>query len=53
MTVDSLYKGKMKFDKIWGYQNEEVPFKQDRQNLNFNHLRYTDDSRFNCNPKKN
>ena len=28
-------KGKMKFDKIWGYQNEGVPFKQGRQDLNF------------------
>ena len=25
----------MKFDKIWGYQNEGVPFKQGRQDLNF------------------
>ena len=30
------YKGKMKFEKIWGYQNEGgAPFKQGRQNLNF------------------
>ena len=25
----------MKFDKIWGYQNEGVLFKQGRQDLNF------------------
>ena len=31
----SKYKGNIKFDKIWGYQNEGVPFKQGRQDLNF------------------
>ena len=32
---------KVKFDKVGGYQNEENPLKQGRQNSNFNHLRWT------------
>ena len=33
----------MKFDEIWGYQNEGILFKQGRQNFKFNHLRWTDE----------
>ena len=31
----SKHKGKMKFEKIWGYQNEGVLLKQDQQNQSF------------------
>ena len=27
----------MKFDKIWGYQNEGIPLKQGHQNSKLNH----------------
>ena len=33
----------MKLDKIWGYQNKEIPLKQGCQNSNFNHLLWTDE----------
>ena len=29
------YKGKIKFDKIWGHRNGGVPLKRGRQNSNF------------------
>ena len=34
---------KIKFDEIWGYQNEGIVFKQGCQNSKFNHLRWTDE----------
>ena len=37
------YEEKIKFDEIWGYQNEGILFKQGRQNSKFNHLRWTDE----------
>ena len=36
-------KEKIKFDKIWGYQNEGISLKQGRINSNFNHLSWTDE----------
>ena len=32
----------IKFDKIWGYHNEGISLKQERQNSNLNHLRWID-----------
>ena len=29
------YDTKIKLDKIWGYQNERIPFKQGRESSNF------------------
>ena len=34
---------KVKFDKIWGYQNERIPLKQGRQNSKLNHSPWTDE----------
>ena len=35
------YDEKIKFDKIWGYQNEGIPLKQGYQNSNFAYIRWT------------
>ena len=37
------YEEKMKYDEIWGCQNEEIFFKQGCQNSKFNHLPWTDE----------
>ena len=37
------YEEKIKFDKIWGYQNEGIRLQQECQNSNLNHLCWTDD----------
>ena len=36
-------KDKIKFDKIWGYRNEEIPLKQGRRNSKLNHSPWTDE----------
>ena len=36
-------KKKIKFDEIWGYQNEGIPLKQGRQNSKVNHSPWTDE----------
>ena len=37
------YEEKIKFDEIWGYQNEGILFKQGRQNSKFNPFCWTDE----------
>ena len=37
------YEEKIKFDKIWGYQNTGIFCKQGRQDSKFNHLRWTEE----------
>ena len=37
------YQEKIKFDEIWGYQNEGIPLKQGRQNSKLNLLPWIDE----------
>ena len=38
----SKNKEKIKFVKVWGYQNEGIPLKRGRQNSKLNHSLWTD-----------
>ena len=41
---DRQNEDKIKFEKIWGYQNERIPLKRRRQNSKLNHSPWTDEN---------